>query len=72
MSDLEKAYMNEVEWFISNVLDDDWVDEEDKKPLRELTENDKKDIVDDLLNDSELNQLIDSSIRYYVYHRKDN
>ncbi|MEE3417794.1 MAG: hypothetical protein VZQ62_00475 [Methanosphaera sp.] len=72
MSDLEKAYMNELEWFISNELDDDWVEENDKKPLRELTEEDKRDIVDALLNDYELNQLINSSIRYYIYHIKDN
>lgn len=70
MSNFEKAYMEEVEYFIDYYLEDDWESEENKKTLREITEKDKRDVVDLLLNDSEINQAINEGIRYYLFHRK--
>lgn len=70
MSNFEKAYMEEIEYFIDYYLEDDWESEENKKTLREITEKDKRDVVDLLLNDNEINQAINEGIRYYLFHRK--
>lgn len=70
MSYFEKAYTNELEYFIECFLDDEFEDEEDKKVIKELTDEDKRDIVDSVLNDSELNSVLNSTIRYYIFHRK--
>lgn len=70
MSNLEKAYIEEIEWFIDHYINDDFEDEEDKKILKEITDEDKRDIVDRLLNDDEINNTINEAIRYYLFHRR--
>lgn len=70
MSKWEEVYMEEIEWFIDNYINDEFEDDEDKKILKEITDEDKKDIVDRLLNDNEINQSINEAIRYYLFHRR--
>lgn len=68
MSNWEKAYLDEINWFIETYLEDEYEDEEDKKILQEITDEKKRDVVDELLNDSEINQAINEAIRYYLFH----
>lgn len=68
MSNWEKAYLDEIDWFIETYLEDEYEDEEDKKILQEITDEKKRDVVDELLNDSEINQAINGAIRYYLFH----
>lgn len=70
MSNFEKAYMDEVNYFIEYYLEDEFENEDNKKVLKEITDEDKKQVVDMLLNDNEINQAINESIRYYLFHRK--
>ena len=70
MSNFEKAYMDEVNYFIEYYLEDEFEDEDDKKVLKEITDEDKKQVVEMLLNDNEINQAINEGIRYYLFHRK--
>lgn len=70
MSNFEKAYMDEVNYFIDYYLEDEFEDEDDKKVLKEITDEDKKQVVEMLLNDNEINQAINEGIRYYLFHRK--
>lgn len=68
MSNWEKAYLDEIDWFIETYLEDEYEDEEDKKILQEITDEKKRDVVDELLNDSEINLAINGAIRYYLFH----
>lgn len=70
MSKFEEAYMEEIEWFIDNYINDEFEDDKDKKILKEITDEDKRDIVDELLNDDEINNAINEAIRYYLFHRR--
>ena len=68
MSNWEKAYLDEIECFIEEYLDDEFEDDEDKEILKNITDKDKKDVVNKLLDDDELNQAINEAIRYYLFH----
>ena len=70
MSNWELAYKDEIDWFIETFMDDEFEDDEDKKILKEITDEDKKDIIDNLLNDNEINNTINGAIRYYLFHRR--
>lgn len=70
MSKWEEVYMEEIEWFIDSYINDEFEDDEDKKILKEITDADKRDVVDRLLNDDEINQSINEAIRYYLFHRR--
>lgn len=70
MSKWEEVYMEEIEWFIDNYINDEFEDDEDKKILKEITDEDKRDVVDRLLNDDEINSAINEAIRYYLFHRR--
>ena len=70
MSKWEEVYLEEIEYFIDNYLEDEYEDEEDKEILKKITDEDKRDIVDMLLNDDEINRMINESIRYYLFHRR--
>ena len=70
MCNLELGYQDEINWFIETYINDDFEDDEDKKVLLELTDEDKRDVVDRLLNDDEINSAINEAIRYYLFHRR--
>ena len=70
MSKWEEVYMEEIEWFIDNYINDEFEDDEDKNILKEITDEDKKDVVDRLLNDDEINNVMNEAIRYYLFHRR--
>ena len=70
MSKWEEVYMEEIKWFIDDYINDEFEDDEDKKILKEITDEDKRDVVDKLLNDDEINQSINEAIRYYLFHRR--
>lgn len=65
----EEAYINEINWFIDNYLNDDYENEEDKEILKNITDEDIRDIADILMNDDDINERINNSIRYYLFHR---
>ena len=68
MSNWEKTFLEEINLFIEDYLDDEFEDEENKKILRDMTEEKKKDVVYKILNDDEINQTINEAIRYYLFH----
>ena len=70
MSNWEKAYLDEIECFIDEYLDDEYEDDEDKEILKNITDQDKRNIVEQLLNDDEINQAMNEAIRYYLFHIK--
>ena len=70
MSKWEEVYLDEINYFIDNYINDDFENEEDKKVLKEITDEDKRDVVDRLLNDDTINQSINVAIKYYLFHRR--
>lgn len=70
MSKWEEVYLDEINYFIDDYINDEFEDDEDKKVLKEITDEDKRDVVDRLINDDEINQTINEAIRYYLFHRR--
>lgn len=69
MNNLGNAYLDEIKWFIECYLDDSYEQSEDKEILLKLKEEDLKDVVYKMIDDSELNECLNSTIRYYLFHR---
>ena len=67
MTDLEKAYIDEINYVIETLVNDEFF--EDKDAILELDENDVKDIANMMLEDNELNECLNSTIEYYLKHR---
>lgn len=70
MSKWEEVYLDEINYFIEYYINDEFEDDKDKKILKEITDEDKRDVVDRLINDDEINQTINEAIRYYLFHRR--
>ena len=70
MSKWEEVYLDEINWFIETYINDEFEDDEDKKLLLQLTDEDKKRVIDNLLNDNKINETINEGIRYYLFHRR--
>lgn len=67
MSDLEKAYKNEIEFVLENMVNDDYrFDEDYRNRLSDYTKADLEYIIDDLINDDVLNQELSETIEFYV------
>lgn len=69
MNNLGNAYIDEIKWFIECFIDDKYENSKDKETLLKMTEEDLKDVVYKMLDDSELNECLNSTIRYYLLHR---
>ena len=68
MSNWEKAYLDEINWYIETFLEDEFEDDDDKEVLKEIDEKRKLEVVNNLLNDSGINEKINEAIRWYLFH----
>ena len=65
---IENIAFDDVDTFINDELEDEYTEETDKEFLKSLTSDDKIKIANCVINDSELSEILDKVIRYYVYH----
>jgi CBS domain containing-hemolysin-like protein len=49
-------------------MNDEYASEKDKEKVSKLTKEDKKYIVDKMLDDNELNEELNSTINYWMFH----
>jgi CBS domain containing-hemolysin-like protein len=68
MSNLEKGYLDEIDFYIETLMNDEYASEKDKEKVSKLTKEDKKYIVDKMLDDNELNEELNSTINYWMFH----
>lgn len=68
MSNLEKAYLQEIDFVIETELEDIFMDAEDKKVLKNITKKRKKEIVEQLIEDAEVNETLYNAVKYYLFH----
>ena len=68
MSNLEKAYLEEIDFVIDTELEDDFMAEEDKEVLKSITKKRKKEIVEQLIEDNEINETVYNAVKYYLFH----
>lgn len=67
MSNLEKGFMDEINFVIESMANDEYCENKDK--VIELTDEDIRDIVDDLIYDNSLSECLNSCIEYYINKR---
>ena len=64
---IEKAIRKEIDYHISEYMDDNYFnDEEDYEIVENFTEGDYKEVVYGVLNDTSFNNELYDSIRYYM------
>ena len=68
MNNLEKAYLQEIDFVIETELDDIFMDAEDKEVLKNITKKRKKEIVEELIEDAEVNETLYNAVKYYLFH----
>lgn len=69
MSKWEEVYLDEINYFIDTYIDDVFEDDEDKEVLKNITDEDKRIVVDELMNDSWLNEQINNTIEFAINKR---
>ena len=64
---IEKAIRKEIDYHISEYMDDNYFnDEEDYEIVENFTEDDYKEVVYGVLNDTSFNNELYNSIQYYM------
>lgn len=70
MSTLEQAYKDWIIWKMEEMIQDDYgLDEEHRNKIADYTEEDLRDLTDELINDNWLNEQINNTIELAINRR---
>ena len=65
-TDIEKAYKSEIDFQIESIINDEFENEDFKKRLTNLSDEEYIKVVNLMLDDNELNECLSNTIRYYL------